>query len=211
MATILVIFGVIVLPLVAVFSFLVVFPFNKIAKKKLKFRSMFLATSVISYLLLFGDYHLSNLVFKYYCSDKELVGQFVYEKVELSNEMFVELDEDANLSMFESSMLINNRTEVINEDKFRELYEYHLFNRTTLSIVGPIYQIETIVKRKADGKILGKAKSLKNKLGWLSELNLWWLNTGESCPIYRGNNGDRVANSDAFTLIDRIFQKVKSK
>lgn len=44
-------------------------------------------------------------------------------------------------------------------------------------MAGPICQMKAIVERKTDGKVLGKATILNSRLGWLSELKIFWRNS----------------------------------
>lgn len=104
-------------------------------------------------------------------------------------------------------MFINDRADLINEREFNELYEYEQYNRTKLFPIGPIYITETSVTRKSDRKLLGKAISLTNKKGWLHELSLLWVNTGDKCPRYRDQWGGYVVNADHDTLISNIFHR----
>lgn len=160
------------------------------------------------YLVSCGDYHISNLVFNNYCSDENFVGQFVYERVGLPEEMFLKLPESSlGRSQHSSSLFINNKTELINGKKFNALYDYQFLIKTTFFPIGPIYQTETTVTRKVDGKLLGKAVSLTNKLGWFHELDLLWLNTGVYCPVYKSKQGLNLGNSDDSTLISNIFYR----
>ena len=160
------------------------------------------------YLVSCGDYHVSNIVFNHYCSDKEFVGQHIYERVALPNEMLLPPPKNnQERAKVDVTLLINNKNELIDSKKFGDLYEYQSYKRSPLFLVGPIYKFEAIVTRKADGKLLGKAVSLTNKKGWLHELDLFWVNTGAKCPKYKDKWGSNMVNSDHSTLIDNIFYR----
>ncbi len=162
------------------------------------------------YLVSCGDYHVSNIVFNRYCNDKEFVGQFIYERIGLTKELFQEIPKDGSrLFKTRTSLYIENRKHLIDEKKFNALYSYRFSKRTKLFPVGPIYLTETTVTRKSDNKLLGKSVSLTNKKGWLSETNLVWLNTGDKCPIYRSEHGLNLVNTDHSSLIRNIFYKHK--
>lgn len=188
METILTIVVILVLLLLFAGAHLIVLFMRKVVNKDIRHSSAFLTFAGASYLTFCGDYHVSNLVFNHYCSDENFVGQFVYERVALPDEMFLKLPEtDQERLQHRSSFFINNSTELIDGEKFNALYDYKFSNRSMFFPVGPIYKTETIVKRKTDGKLLGKAVSLTNKKGWFHELDLLWLNMGADCHKYQGN------------------------
>jgi len=181
---------------------------RKAMSKKVSLGRAFVYFISFSFLALFGDFVLSNLVFNYYCSDKELVGQHIYERVALPDEILLPSPKNnKERSKVDVTLLIDNKNELIDIKKFGELYEYQSYKRSPLFPVGPIYKFEAIVTRKADGKLLGKAVSLTNQNGWISELDLFWLNTGNSCPKYKDKWGDNIINSHHSTLIDNIFYR----
>lgn len=160
------------------------------------------------YLVFFGDYHVSNLIFQSYCNDKSFVGQFIYQREGLRDDFFREIPIDGiALRRVSGDLYLDNKKYLIDKNKFTERYSYQFSKRSLLSKIGPIYAEETIITRKSDGKVLGKAMSLVNKKGWLSETNLLWLNTGELCPIYKSKLGRNTGNPDHFSLIQHIFYK----
>lgn len=160
------------------------------------------------YLVSCGDYHLSNLIFQNYCEDKSYVGQFIYQREGLSDDFFREIPADGvALRMVSGDLYLDNKKYLIDENQFTERYSYQFSKRSLLSKIGPIYAEETVITRKSDGKILGKAVSLVNKKGWFHETNLLWLNTGTLCPIYKSKLGRNIGNSDHFSLIRHIFYK----
>jgi len=160
------------------------------------------------YLVSCGDYHLSNLILQSYCDDKDFVGQFVYQREGLTDEIFREIPSGgAELRRVSGDLYLDNKKYLIDENKFNEHYIYQYSKRSLVSSIGPIYANETSVTRKSDGKVLGKAVSLVNKKGWYHELNFLMVNTGDLCPIYRSKTGRNVGNPDHFSLIQHIFYK----
>ncbi len=186
----------------------IMFFMRKVANKKLNLGKAFIYFSSFSFLALFGDFLLSSAVFQYYCSDKEFVGQHIYERVALTDDMFLSPpDTDKERTTIDVTLLINNESKWIDGKKFNAVYDYQFSKRTTLFPIGPVFKTETTVKRKADGKLLGKSVSLTNKKGWLHELDLLWLNTGAKCPVYKSEQGLNLGNSDHSTLINNIFYR----
>ena len=160
------------------------------------------------YLVSCGDYHVSNFIFQSYCNDKSVVGQFIYQREGLSDDFFREIPADGiALRRVRGNFYLDNKKYLIDENKFSESYSYQFSKRSLLSKIGPIYEEKTVITRKSDGKILGKAVSLVNKKGWFHETNLLWTNTGELCPIYKSETGRNIGNSDHFSLIQHIFYK----
>lgn len=150
-----------------------------------------------------GDYHLSTMVFNHYCSDKNFVGQHIYEQVDLPESMLLSPPKNhKERSKVNITLLIDNESKLIDSDKFGKLYDYQSINKSAFFPIGPIYKIETLVKRKRDGKLLGKAVSLNNKNGWFEGLKILSTNSGSRCPRYN----ERSAH---YTLIDNIFYSNK--
>lgn len=87
MGFILIIVLVVVLPLLMIATSFTIMFMQEVYNKKIAYHSVFLAFAISSYLIFFGDYHVSKLVFNHYCND-ELVGQFVHEKIGLSDGFF---------------------------------------------------------------------------------------------------------------------------
>ena len=147
-------------------------------------------------------------MFKEYCADKGLVGQFVYEQEKLSDDFFREIPkENKDRIGISGDFYIDNKKYLIDADKFEKHYSITYVKLDQLSKIGPIYAKETSVVRKKDGKLLGKSVSLNNKKGWLHELNFLMVNTGDTCPIYITKDGQRISNPDHSTLIQNIFKK----
>lgn len=204
---ILIVVLIIVLPLlIAATSFTRLYML-KVYNKKLPYYKVFCTVTISLYLIFFGDYHVSKLVFNHYCND-EFVGQFIHEKIGLSDGFFLNPPDSPEEELqHDFTLFINDRADLINERKFNELYEYEQYNRTELFPIGPIYITETSVTRKSDIKLLGKAVSLTNKKGWLHELDLLWMNAGDKCPKYRTSQGVNVVNADHNTLISNVFYR----
>ena len=160
------------------------------------------------YLVSCGDYHLSKLIFKNYCDDKDYVGQFIYQREGLTDNFFREIPSGgAELRRVRGNFYLDNKKYLIDATKFTKHYSYQYSKRSLISNIGPIYEEKTSVIRKSDGKVLGIAVSLVNKKGWFAETNLLWINMGALCPIYKSKTGRNIGNSDHFSLIKQIFYK----
>lgn len=62
------------------------------------------------YLVFFGDYHVSNYIFKQYCADKNLVGQFIHERKGLSGEFFMQVPlNDVELRKIDKGFFIDEK------------------------------------------------------------------------------------------------------
>jgi len=161
------------------------------------------------YLVSCGDYHVSNFLFQSYCDDKDFVGQFVYQREGLTDEFFREIPEARKDRVgILGEFYLDNKKYLIDANKFANHYWYQFSKRSLVSTIGPIYVDETLITRKSDGKLIGKAISFVNKKGWLHGVNLSMHNTGDKCPIYTSKNGLRLTNSDHFTLIQNTFFKI---
>ncbi len=160
------------------------------------------------YLVSCGDYHVSNHLYNQYCSDKSLVGQFIFEQEGLTDEFFKEIPTDKiALRRVAGSHYLQDKRYLINEYVLKQYYKIVHLEKQLLSPIGPVYSLESYILRKSDGKKLGKAVSIRNKKGWLSETSLLWTNTGSICPRYKSEYGRYVTNEDHTTLIQKIFYR----
>ncbi len=118
------------------------------------------------YLVSCGDYHVSNHLFKQYCSDKSLVGQFIFEREGLTDEFFREIPTDKiALRRVDSSYYLQDKTDLLNEHVLNKYYKIVREERKLLSPIGPVYSFESYILRKSDGIKLGKAVNILNKKG----------------------------------------------
>ncbi len=150
------------------------------------------------------------MVFNHYCSDEDFAGTFIYEQVELSEE-YILIPPESGKSKYpvNISLLIEDRKYLIDEQLLNVKYDWSLMNRKKFFFVGPIYKVESIVIRKHDKKVLGKAVTLKNKKGWLHELGIFMVNTGDNCPIVISEHGRNLSYNHHYDLLKRIFYRKK--
>lgn len=164
--------------------------------------------TVIYYLVFMGDYHLSSMVFNHYCSDEELVGFHIYEKVKLPSEMLLPPPKTSQeRRKIDATLLIDDGSKLIDRDKFKELYDYKLLVKSNVFPIGPIYKVGFGFIRKADGKLLGKEVIVRNGEGWFADFTTFGGNTGTGCPQYTDKNGQHNNNYDYASLIDAIFDQ----
>ncbi|NMP30298.1 hypothetical protein HII17_01885 [Thalassotalea sp. M1531] len=188
-------------------TFLTRFCLRKWVNKNSGTGKAFAIFTVIYYLIFMGDRHLSSMVFNYYCSDKELVGLHVYERIELPRDMLLPPPKTSKeRSKIRSSLLIDEESKLIDEQKFNRLYDYRYLIKTTIFPIGPIFKYEASVRRKVDGTLLGKAVEIRNRHGWLDRFANEGANSGTSCPRYYDNSGS-FYNYDRAALIDAIFDQ----
>ncbi|CAM4156675.1 hypothetical protein [Shewanella aquimarina] len=156
-----------------------------------------------SFIGCYGDRVISNLLFENYCSEEGRTGQYIYERVGLGEEYFLSIPKDPREVNFhfvvDSSLMINR--ELLEKDYIFSDYQESI----PLSIIGPVYSLETSVIRKSDGKLLGKSISLFNSQGWLAELNILGQNEGDSCP--RGYDKELNA-SEIGSLHSTLYKKI---
>ncbi len=75
-------------------------------------------------------------------------------------------------------------------ERFEQDYIFEVYKKIQINSVGPIFEIVTSVIRKSDGKLLGKAISLRSHKGWLNTLAaLGQTPGGETCPSGQDEEG----------------------
>ena len=157
-----------------------------------------------------GDYHLSNMVFNHYCSDEDFAGTFVYEQVELSDDYILVPPESVkSRRSIRTSLLIEDRKYLIDEQLLKVKYDWSIRKRKKFLFIGPIYKTESIVIRKHDKKVLGKAVTLTNYKGWLHELSIFMENTGNTCPSIVSEHGRNLSYDHHYNLLKRVFYRKK--
>ncbi|WP_441004600.1 hypothetical protein [Pseudocolwellia agarivorans] len=162
------------------------------------------------YLVSCGDYHVSNYLYEQYCSDKDLVGQFIFEQEGLTDKFFKEIPTDEiALRRVAGSHYLQDKRYLINENALRQHYKIVHSEKKLLSPIGPVHSFESYILRMSDGKKLGKAVTIRNKRGWLYETSLLWTNNGIICPRYKSERGSYITNEDSVTLIQKIFYKIE--
>lgn len=161
------------------------------------------------YLVLRWDYHASNYIFDRYCESE--TGSFIHEKVELDQQYFIPIDQVENIKKVSSSLVFENQY-VLNEKKFEIEYTVLLLKRSQVSALGPIYSMESSIFRKADGKLLSKAVSANNQMGWFAQwVGQHFPGFGKVCP---SEKGPRVGSPSGFhhsNLIKDTFIKAHSE
>ena len=160
------------------------------------------------YLVSCGDYHVSNHLFKKHCSDKSLVGQFIFEREGLTDEFFKEIPTDEiALRRVAGSHYLHDKQYLVNYYVLKQYYKIVHYEKKLLSPIGPVHSFESYILRKSDGKKLGKTVQIRNKRGWFYGTSLLWTNNGTTCPIYKAENEKHITHEDPSTLIQKIFYK----
>lgn len=115
---------------------------------------------IVYNLSIFG---LSKYLFEGYCNDKDLVGQFIYERVELSEEYFRPIPTDPKIYI-EGGFYLDGKKLLIDKNRLKQSYTIKYLEDKTLSKIGPITAQEKQIVRKSDGKIISKSVTLLNML-----------------------------------------------
>ena len=171
---------------------------------------LFIIVLVGSYPACSWDAHLSNYLFEQYCNEEGRTGQFIYERVGLGEEYFIPIPftkEGVELH-FDNRFLIAEGRLLIDKHQLMKDFFINKNSQVLLSNIGPIYSYESVIIRKRDGKILSKAVSLGNSLGWFarSQRN-FFSGGGEYCPHPKDERGHSVSNTDKYSLIKNTFYK----
>jgi hypothetical protein len=147
----------------------------------------------------------SEYLFEQYCNEEGRVGQFIYERVALSEEFFRPIPTDeVELRRIANSYYIDNKELLIDKERFKQSYIRNFFEHKVLSPIGPIYSVESILVRKSDGKILSKAVSLLNMQG---RTRKYAPIRGVYCPTGQDSNGHGLSHKHHFNLIENTFYK----
>lgn len=147
----------------------------------------------------------SEYLFEQYCNEEGRVGQFIYERVALSEEYFREIPTDeVELRRIADSYYINNKKLLIDKVRFKQDYSRNFLKRNEISSVGPIYSVESTLVRKSDGKVLSKAVSLLNMQGKTSK---YFYVEGVYCPTGQDSKGQGLSQKHHFNLIENTFYK----
>ena len=153
-----------------------------------------------------GDRMYSDYLFEQYCNEEGRTGQFIYERVGLSEEYFIPIPQDPrkiNQHLVVDDNLMMDKA-LLEKDyifsKYREVMP--------LSTIGPISSIETSIIRRSDNKLLGKSVNLSNRQGWLAERNILGQNSGDWCPRgYDKNKAIHKYSQLHSTLIRSVFYR----
>ncbi len=147
----------------------------------------------------------SESLFEQYCHEEGRVGQFIYEPVALGEEYFRPIPTDeVELRRIANSFYIDNKKLLIDKEIFIGGYDIKYLKRNVISLVGPIYSVESTLVRKSDGKVLSKAVSLLNKRGQTSKV---FPVQGVTCPTGRDSKGILFSQKHHFNLIENTFFK----
>jgi len=148
----------------------------------------------------------SDSLFEQYCHEEGRVGQFIYERVALSEEFFRPIPTDVReLDRIEKSYYIDERNLLIDKVRFKQSYTVNYWGKAMLSLIGPIHTMESTIVRKSDGKVLSKAVSLLNMQGKIRKhLPVY----GVTCPTGRDIKGHPLSNKHHFNLIENTFFKL---
>ncbi len=154
----------------------------------------------------YGDRILSNYIFEQYCNEEGRTGQFIYERVALSDEYFIPIPKDPRKVNFH--FIVDDNLEM-DKTLLEKDYVFSKYKEAIpLSSIGPIFSIETSVTRKSDNKVLGKSISLANRQGWLTQRNILGQSPSDSCPRgYDKNTGSHEDSLLHATLAKNIFYR----
>jgi len=156
----------------------------------------------------YSDMAISNLLFKKYCNEEGRTGQFIYERVPLSEEYFIPIPKGGvELRRVDNGFFINERKLLIDKHRLIQDFNISAQKQTTLSRIGPIYSYEYTIVRKSDGKILSQSVSLLNKKGWLSRQSILGMTVGDTCQKYKNPKGLYSSKSAHTGLIKNTFYK----
>lgn len=140
----------------------------------------------VTYAALRWDYHVSKYMFEKICSDPDRVGLFIYERIELKDEYLMSiLSEEEIRKKNINQWLILTDDLMIDKDFFDEKYTIKAYEWIKVSDVGPINLVQSSVIQNSDNKVLGKAVSVSNGLGWLNKVGSWG-GVWKSMPIWKG-------------------------
>lgn len=166
-----------------------------------------LAVIMSSYTACHWDYHLSNYLFKKYCSEEGRTGLFIYEKVALGDEYFMPFPKDKDPRDLDRRFIFEDNL-MINRKRFEKDYIFDVYKSIPLSSIGPIIAVETSVIRKDDQKLLGKAVSLANRKGWwYRKIASFGQLTSETCPSGRDERGTPNYYKHHDLLVKEIMYK----
>lgn len=149
----------------------------------------------------------SEQLFEQYCNEEGRVGQFIYQRVALSEEFFRPIPTDGKkLRQVDTSYYFDSNGEklLIAKKPFKQIYTVNYWERKELSQVGPIYSVETTIVRKSDGKLLSKAVSLLNMQGKTSK---YVPVQGVYCSTGRDSKGYHLSGKHHSNLINNTFYK----
>lgn len=150
----------------------------------------------------------SERLFKQYCNEEGRVGQFIYERVALSEEYFRPIPtEGKELRQIDVIYYLNSdgKRLLIDQNRFDQSYERIFWDKRMISPIGPIYSLETSIVRKLDGKVLSKAVSLLNMQG---KTRKYVPIRGVYCPDAQDPQGYSLSIINHRNLIQKTFFKL---
>ena len=154
------------------------------------------------------DYYLSNYLFKQYCEDEGRIGLFIYENVQLNGKYFMPFPADKEPRDLGQRFIFGENL-MLNRKRFDKDFNLEDNRVVPLSSIGPINAYETLVIRKVDQKVLGKAVSAKNGQGWLNRLGVLGGFSGEMCPTGRDEKGYSNYWRAHLALVKKVFTYAK--
>lgn len=147
----------------------------------------------------------SEYLFEQYCKEEGRVGQFIYERVALSEEYFRPIPTDAKELRYVDVgyyFYSEDKKLLINKERFKQSYTTNDLKEVMLSPIGPIYSVESTIVRKSDGKVLSKGVSLLNMLG---ETSKYFPVEGVTCPTGQDSKGNSLYFKSHTSLIQNTF------
>jgi hypothetical protein len=178
---------------------------NNRASYKLNAKSIFVAVTLVLVSSLGACSSIERIrsesLFEQYCHEEGRVGQFIYERVALSEEFFRPIPKALG-HVDDYGYFINDRKLLIDKERFNQVYTLNSLKKTVLSEVGPIHSFETTIVRKSDGKVLSKAVSLRNMLGQTrGKYPTYGVHYRQDLDI----KGISLHNKEHSNLIDKTF------
>ncbi|GEM_PF-2592065 len=171
----------------------------------MRIKKRWIAVSIISIVIsiIFGHRIVTKTVFEHYC--KTNVGLFIYEKVDLGEEYFISFPDDKGPGDLDERFIFGENM-MLNQQQFEQNYIYDYMKNIKVSFMGPIYSTQTIVTRKSDSKVLGKAVSgvayvgLFKALGSNKRPRIY-------CPKGQDEKGFYFFNKGHRSLLYHVFNK----
>lgn len=165
-----------------------------------------LCSLTILYVLFTWDYYLSKYLFEKLCNDDEQIGLFVYGHVQLADQYLMPFPADKEVRDLDYRFILSDNL-MINRETFDRDYLYEPYKYVQFSAAGPISLDVTMVTRRSDGELLGKAVSAKNSMGWLNRATSIAGISGDECPSGRDENNFANFNKSHKQLIKQIFYR----
>jgi hypothetical protein len=177
-------------------------------KRKNIRRRLIVLLVVGGYIAIFGEYHLSTLIFRYHCSDDSQVGMHIYERVVLDESYFVPVPEDRKSRFRLNSRLVYPDGTMLDAERLSKDYDISKYmERDIVSSIGPVTSRTSSVSRISDGKLMAKAVGYVQVPGWLSTAASADGRWTRVCPERQGSQGQSGYGAIHRNFLREVFQK----